>query len=162
MPNKTKLTMRRRQRWWWWKELDDFLQASFLPRRNLRWSPLVADIVVITAAVLMLVLVPGRGSLHREELLSLGQGRVSLRPLLRPPPGGGDGARIPPSTLGRRGAKVFAHGGETSTPTIDWRSGRSYFAALGCNRGRSWRTLIVTWDTLDTGPKYSVLTSFFI
>ena len=94
--------------------------------------------------VLLLVLVPGCGRLHGEEpLLPLGQGQVSLRPLLRPPPGGGDGARIPPSALGRRGAKVFAHRGETSTPTIDWRSGRSNFAALGCNRGRSWRTFII-------------------
>ena len=125
------------------------LNFSWITPINGRWSlgraPLVADNVVITAAVLLLVLVPGRGCLHREELLlPLGQGQVSLRPLLRPPPGGGDGARIPPATLGRRGAKVFAHGGETSTPTIDGRSGRSYFAALGCNRGRSWRTLIVT------------------
>ena len=162
MPEKTKLTIRRRRRWWWWKELDDLLQASFLPRRNLRWTPLVADIVVITAAVLLLVLVPGSGSLHREELLPLGRGQVSLHPLLRPPPGGGDGARIPPATLGRRGAKVFAHRGETSTPTIDERSGRSNFAALWYYRGGSWRTLIIMCDTLDTGPKYSVLTSFFI
>lgn len=136
---RTKL-MRRRRR----KEFMN-LEFSLFPPINWRWSLgrtcLVADVMINTTGVLLLVLVPGRGRLHREKLLlPLGQGQVSLRPLLRPPPGRGGRAWIRPTTLRRRGAKVFTHRGETSTPTIDRRSGRSNFAALGCNRGRCWRT----------------------
>ena len=140
---RTKLKRRRRR-----KEFMNNLDFSLFPPINWRWSLgrtcLVADVMINTTGVLLLVLVPGRGRLHREKLLlPLGQGQVSLRPLLRPPPGRGGRAWIRPTTLRRRAAKVFTHRGETSTPTIDRRSGRSNFAALGCNRGRCWRTLII-------------------
>ena len=140
---RTKLKRRRRR-----KEFMNNLDFSLFPPINWRWSLgrtcLVADVMINTTGILLLVLVPGRGRLHREKLLlPLGQGQVSLRPLLRPPPGRGDRAWIRPTTLRRRAAKVFTHRGETSTPTIDRRSGRSNFAALGCNRGRCWRTLII-------------------
>ena len=138
------------------------LDFSLFPPINWRWSLgrtcLVADVMINTTGVLLLVLVPGRGRLHREKLLlPLGQGQVSLRPLLRPPPGRGDRAWIRPTTLRRRGAKVFTHRGETSTPTIDRRSGRSNSAALGCNRGRCLRTLIIILIILK-----SILTSSYI